>query len=316
MSVVPYLSAAEVLAALEPREAVRALEAALRAGHDPTTDPARSTMITGHGQLLIMPSEVGDAVGVKLAAVAPGNPERGLPRIQGTYVLFDGGTLTPIAIMDGAALTTVRTPAVSIAAVKSILVGAPGPVAVVVFGAGPQGLGHLMALASVLAGVRELGSVTFVVRNPDAVGAEVEAASSAVLRVESRPADQAIREASLIICATTARKPLFDGSLVADDAVVIAVGSHEPEARELDGALLGRSDVIVEDRNTALREAGDVIQAIAQGALAADELIMLADVVTGSATVRGDRPVVFKSTGMAWEDLVVGQAVFRAFTSS
>ena len=108
------------------------------------------------------------------------------------------------------------------------------------------------------------------------------------------------------MCATTARRPLFDGSLVRDGAVVIAVGSHEPEAREVDSALVARSVVVVESRASALREAGDVLGAIADGAVPADGGIAgdLADLVAGRVPLDG-RPRLFKSVGEAWEDLVV-----------
>ena len=131
----------------------------------------------------------------------------------------------------------------------------------------------------------------------------------------SAAANEAVRRAGLVVCATTARTPLFDGAEVADDAVIIAVGSHEPDARELDGTLLGRADVIVEHPATALREAGDVILAISDGALNAGDLIPMAEVVTGRVALSGDRPVVFKSTGMSWEDLVIARTIVERRSS-
>ena len=106
--------------ALSPREAVDALEAALRAGLDPDADPPRQAVGTEAGELLIMPSASPGAAGVKLVTVAPGNPERGLPRIQGVYVLFDPATLAPGRAVDGIALTNLRTAAVSALAVRHL----------------------------------------------------------------------------------------------------------------------------------------------------------------------------------------------------
>ena len=314
MTTLPYLDADAVLAAISPRAAVEAIEAALRSGFDPSVDPDRVVVPTVHGQMLLMPSEVGPAVGVKIAMVAPANPGRGLPRIQGTYVLFAAETLTPVAIMDGAALTTIRTPAVSVAAVKSMLVETEAPLEIVVFGAGPQGVGHVATVAAVLEGRRPLGSLTYVVRNPGSVDPGLRAEAE-VVAAGSAAANEAVRRAGLIICATTARTPLFDGAEVADGATVVAVGSHEPDARELDGTLLGRADVIVEHSKTALREAGDVIMAISEGALMAGDLIPMAEVLTGRATLSGDRPVVFKSTGMSWEDLVIARIIVERRSS-
>ena len=120
-----------------------------------------------------------------------------------------------------------------------------------------------------------------------------------------------VAAADVICCATTAREPLFDGSLVADHATVVAIGSHEPQAREVDDALVRRATVVVESRVSALREAGDVIGAVAAGALDEDSLVTLADVVCERVAVDFDRPRLFKSTGMAWEDAVVASALVR-----
>jgi ornithine cyclodeaminase len=98
---------------------------------------------------------------------------------------------------------------------------------------------------------------------------------------------------------------------VAPGATVVAIGSHEPEAREVDERLVERSTVVVEARSAALREAGDVIQAIDCGALDADSLATLAELVAGEGPPPGHRPRLFKSTGMAWEDVVVASALAK-----
>jgi ornithine cyclodeaminase/alanine dehydrogenase-like protein (mu-crystallin family) len=120
----------------------------------------------------------------------------------------------------------------------------------------------------------------------------------------------ALREADVVVCATTSRTPVFDSTLLRDDAVVIAVGAHERTARELDSALCARSTVIVEDVPTALAESGDVVQAIAEGCLAEGDLVPLRDAVRRPPATTG--PVVFTSNGMSWEDLVVAEAVVAA----
>lgn len=90
---------------------------------------------------------------------------------------------------------------------------------------------------------------------------------------------------------------------------MIAIGSHEPDAREVDGALCRRATVVVEDPATALREAGDVVLGIAEGALDPDELVPMRDVVTGRVELPLDEPLLFKGVGMSWEDLVVASAI-------
>ena len=202
-------------------------------------------------------------------------------------------------MLDGTALTALRTPAISVAAVLTRLPDQALRVAVV--GAGPQARGHVEALRA----VRPLGAAAYLVRDPSRT-------PLAALRLGSAQADDALREADVVVCATSARTPLFDSALVRPDATVVAVGSHEADARELDAALLGRGTVVVEDVATALREAGDVVQAVAEGALAAQDLVPLRDVVTAAVAPPADRPLVFKSVGMSWEDLVVAEAVLAA----
>jgi len=300
---VRFLDAAAV-AALGPAAAARAVTDALRGGLDPAADPARTAVGVAQGQILLMPSAAawtpaGAAAGVKVATVAPGNPARGLPRIHAVHLLFDPVTLAPRAVLDGTALTTLRTPAVSVAAVAARL--PDRPLRLVLVGAGPQARGHAAALAS----VRPVERAVHLVRDP-------RTAPEGAVALGTAGAGEVLRSADVVVCATSARTPVFDSALLRDDAVVVAVGSHEPDARELDAALLARATVVVEDAATALREAGDVVLAVAEGALTAERLVCLRDVVTGAVTPPPDRPLVFKSVGMAWEDLVVATAVVAA----
>lgn len=256
--------------------AVDALERALRDGLDVDADPPRGSVPVGAGELLVMPSSQG---AVKLVTVG------GEPRIQGVCVVFDRETLAPVAILDGIALTNLRTAAVSALAVRWLAgVGGPVPRRALVIGRGPQGVAHAEALRAVAPGLD-------------------------VVDVVGRDAAPAIESYDLICCCTTAREPLFDGARVADHATVVAIGSHEPGAREVDGTLAARATVVVESRATALREAGDVMLAIGEGALTGDALIELGSLIRGEAAVDPRRPRLFKSTGMAWEDAVVASAV-------
>jgi ornithine cyclodeaminase len=287
---------ADAVAALGPAAAVEAIRQALHGGFDPAADPARVSVDLANGQFLLMPSESAAAAGVKVVTVAPGNRARGLPRIQAAYLLFEPDTLALRAVLDGAALTTLRTPAVSVAAVLGRLPHRPLRVAAI--GAGPQATGHVATLAA----VRPLHEANYLVRDPSRTPIEA-------VTLGSSRADELLRAADLVVCATSARTPVLDSTLLADDIVVVAVGSHEPDARELDAALLRRATVVVEDVATALREAGDVVLAIADGALTRDELVPMADFVTGAVGAPADRPLVFKSVGMSWQDLVLAEAV-------
>jgi ornithine cyclodeaminase len=301
---IPFLDADAIAAALSPAEAVDALEAALRGGLDPEADPPRGALDAEAGEVLIMPSSAPGAVGVKLVTVAPDNPARGRPRIQGVYVLFDPETLAPAALLDGIGLTNLRTAAVSALAVRHL--AAPDARRLLVFGTGAQAWAHVGALRAVVAGIER---VDVVARDRERLEAFV-ARCAREHRLDARVAEaEGVADADLVVCATTSREPLFDGARVRSTATVVAIGSHEPGAREVDERLAGRATVVVESRSSALREAGDVIAAVEAGALDAGALVPLAALVRGEARPADDRPRLFKSTGMAWEDLVVAAAV-------
>lgn len=290
---------ADQVAALGYPRAIAALRDALAAGLDPESEPARFRVPLGGGEMLLMPSGDQRVAGVKLVGIAAGNPAIGLPRIHGVYVLFDAPTLAPLAVLDGAALTTLRTPAVSALGVD--LVAPPGARRLVVFGTGPQALGHIEALRA----VRPIDSVRIVGRDQgraETVRRLVTAANDGV-EVSVGSADD-VAEADIVACCTTAREPLFDGRLLGAEAVVVAVGSHEPEAREVDSETVRRCGALVEARAVALREAGDLIQAG----------VGRRDLVTFAELIRTDnpaRPRLIKTVGMGWEDLVIAAAVRR-----
>lgn len=308
-----WLDAEAVRAACSPAAAVAAVTAALAAGLDPAAGPVRSAVAVQGGSLLLMPAELpGPAgpFGVKVLTLGGPAHEPDLPLVQGVYLLFDGASLAPVAVLDGAALTTLRTPAVSVAAVLPRLREQDGPLRLVVLGAGPQGTGHVATVADAVP--RPLARVRYVVRSPDRVRLPAPSTpDTAVLAAGSAAAEQALEEADLVVCATGAAQPVLGAARLRDDVVVVAVGSHSPDRRELDAALLSRAAVVVEDVATALREAGDVVLAVAEGALDAADLVPLAGVLGAGVRLPTSRPVVFKSVGMAWQDLVVAQAVLR-----
>lgn len=309
---IPFVTAEAVADTLSPAEAVAAIEEALRAGVEPAADFRRQFVELRHGQLILMPAQSPSSAGVKVVTVSPDNPNRGLPRIQAVYVLFDARTLTPRALLDGAALTTLRTPAVSLAAVKPALLAKDTPLHVTVFGGGPQATGHAATLADVTQGHRAIASITYVVRNPSAA---TLLPGHAVVEANSPRAADAVRRADVIVCATSASDPVFDSADTKPDVIVMAVGSHEPGRREVDTRLAARAQVIVEDRDTALREAGDVVIAMAESGLRADDLIPMRDIVTGATALRPHEAVFFKGSGMSWQDIVVADAVAARLAS-
>lgn len=297
-----WYTAAQIAERVPADRARRLIQKALVEGFDPATDPARTSTPAGSGHLLLMPSTISAWTGVKVASVAPDNPARGLPRIQAVYVLMDTATLTVRALLEGSALTALRTPAVS--AVAADALAPPDAAHLVVLGTGPQAVGHVRAFA----GIRDLARVTVVGRSPGKVRAVLEELSALGPEIVAGTTGDVAR-ADIVVCATSAPAPLFDGSLVRDGACVVAVGSHESDRRELDAGLMGRSLVVVEDVAAALREAGDVVLAVEEGTLAEDALVPVRDVVTGAVARRDDAPNVFKGVGMSWQDLAVAVGV-------
>ncbi|MDA0160990.1 ornithine cyclodeaminase family protein [Solirubrobacter ginsenosidimutans] len=273
MSHLPYLTGDDVARHLTPVVAIDALQAALTAGFDPETDPPRRFVSLEGGDLIMMPSELGGHLAVKLVTIG------GDPRVQGVVVVFSSETLAPVAVIDGIALTNVRTSAVSALAVRHL--ASADASRLLIFGRGPQAHAHVEAISA----IRPIAHVDLVGR-------------------EAGGAPELVAAADVICCCTTSSTPLFDGSLVRDGAVVVAIGTHDADARETDDALVSRASVIVESRTSALREAGDVVCAIESGALSADALVTLSELVRGNAEI-GSGPRLFKSSGMSWEDAVM-----------
>lgn len=282
--------------------AIDALRRAARTGAATTGSPARTNTPVRAGHLLLMPAEDQALVGVKVTGVAPANPDRGLPRITGTYLLHDAATLQPLVAIDGAALTLLRTAALSALAVDEL--ATPDTRRVMLFGTGPQAAAHIRAVST----VRDVDQIAVAGRTPDATTTFVQRWADTV---PVRPAtEDDVRTADLILCCTSSSTPLFDGQQLASHATVVAMGSHTFDARELDTHTLRRSTVVVEDRDTAIREAADVAAAIADGDIT--DVIPLENVLAGTPIDRG-RPRIFRSVGMAWEDLAVAGAALRAW---
>ena len=300
------LDADAVKTALTWPAAIAALRRALAEGLDPESMPGRSTLEVPAGQLLLMPAVDRHWAGVKLVSIAPGNPANSLPRIQGIYALFEATTLTPQAILDGAALTSLRTPAVSALGVD--LVAPQDASRLVIFGTGPQAYGHAHAIRA----VRPIRRIAVVGRNPDRTAVFVRRLLADGFDASvAEPA--AVIEAEIVACCTTSTGPLFDGGMLTSDTVVVACGSHTPNAREVDAATVRRGAVLVESRSAALSEAGDVILAIAENACTDRDLVTFADLVTGQSRCR---PRFIKTVGMGWEDLVIAAAVVQALSKT
>jgi ornithine cyclodeaminase/alanine dehydrogenase-like protein (mu-crystallin family) len=297
------IGADELRARLSMEAAVDALEEAFRT-LDPGAGPLRTHVETPAGELLLMPA-VGEAgVGVKLVSLTPDNPGRGLPLIHASYVLFDAETQAPEAVLDGSVLTALRTAAVSGLATRHV--SREDGHRLVIFGAGVQATSHLEAMCA----VRPVTDLVVVSRSPGPAEALVEEGLRRGLTARRGEPD-AVGEADLVCTCTTAEEPLFDGSSLPPGVHVNAVGSYRPETRELDTETVRRARAVVETREVALAEAGDLLIPIREGAIDAGHIVAdLAETVRGAEVRRSPEDVtLFESVGMAFEDLAVARAV-------
>jgi ornithine cyclodeaminase len=279
--------------------AIDALEAAFAAEHLPDA-PLRSHVETGAGTLLLMPSHGAVGVGVKLVTLTPANPERGRPFIHAVYVLFDAEGQAPVAVIDGAALTALRTGAVSGVATRHL--ARPQARRLVVYGAGVQAASHVDAMRS----VRPIEEVVVVSRDRDR--AEAFARALPIRAMVGQPGAE--RDADIVCTCTTSSDPVVAGRWLPDGVHVNAVGAYTTSMRELDAEAVARAKVVVETRDAASAEAGDLALAMAEGAIGPDHVLAdLHELVTADAIRTSERDVtLFESVGVASEDLVVASA--------
>jgi alanine dehydrogenase len=294
-----------VMAALD--EALRAeVHAPLRANHRIETSGAAA------GTLLTMPAwRTGRAIGVKLVTVFPGNATEGKRSVAALYALFDANDGTPIALLDGDELTTRRTAGAS--AYAALRLSRADAQRLVVVGAGRvarvlvDAYRHIRPITRVDVWSRTRAHAEATVS--DCVRAGIPAHACADL-----PA--AVAAADIVCCATLATAPLVLGSWLKPGVHLDLVGAFNKDMRETDDAALRRADLIaVDDRTAALAEGGDVVQALASGAITERHIAAeLRDFARGLHRGRtgAEQITVFKSVGFALEDLAVAEAAVRA----
>ena len=262
----------------------------------------------------IMPASLGDdAVGTKLVTVFGSNREKGLPSHLATILLIDPETGALLALMDGRYITEARTAAVS--AVSADLLARPDAGTLAIVGSGVQARSHLEALACVrsLSDVRvwspTLEHRAAFVRDAQHLRIQVSAAGSV---------EEAVNEADLIVVATSSTTPVLQSDWVSAGAHICAVGACRPTHRELEAALVARSRLFVDSTVGAFAEAGDILLAIQEGAIATGHVAgELGQLVAGELPGRlhEGQVTLFKSLGMAVEDVAAAKLAFdRAAT--
>ena len=302
---VRILSANDVRVALPMSKAIDAMRRAfgqLSAGQ--ATLPLRPQISTDKGITLFMPAYLHQSqdLGIKIVSVYDNNPNKGLPMVTATVLVLDPQTGLPKAFMDGNSLTAIRTGAAGGLAAE--LLSRRDAKTVALFGAGVQARTQLKAVMT----VRDINRVNLISRtqaSAQKLAAEIAAwAKSPAVNLVSTPR-QAIRDADIVITATTSAKPLFDGNDLRPGTHVTGVGSYTPETREVDAVTVQRARIVVDSREACLAEAGDII--IPRAKIDAE----IGEIVNGDKPERqsDDEITFFKSVGVAVQDTVTAAMV-------
>ncbi len=306
---VRWLNAAAVERCLPMAEAVDAMAAAFAAvSAGRVAMPLRLAVEApaAGGTTLFMPAhdpELNYTV-LKTVSVYPGNPARGLPAIGGLVILLDGGTGQPVAVMEGATLTALRTGAASSAATRAL--AREDATVLAVLGAGAQAPYQVLAVCAVRP-IRQVRIYNRTRQRAEALARWLEGRLGPGVEpvVVGTPAEAA-RGAHVICTATSSTAPLLDAADVAPGTHINAVGSFRPAMRELGRDLVARCrPVFVDQRQAAREEAGELIDALQAGVLEPQDLVELGEVLAGAhpGRVRPDQVTLFKSCGLAAQDL-------------
>jgi thiomorpholine-carboxylate dehydrogenase len=262
------------------------------------TQPVRSVIKVDPpgGFLGLMPALTPNGLGLKAVTFYPSNAERGIPTHMATIFLVDPQTGTPLASMDGRLITEMRTAAVSAVATKLL---APSDSKILaILGSGVQARSHVDALRL----VRRFEEIR--VWSPTKEHANQFAEEIGAIAVS---AEEAVRGADVVVTATSSKTPVLKGSWLKPGCHVNAIGACRPDWRELDNAAMANV-VFVDSREGAMKESGDIILS---GAKIYAEL---GETLAGKVPPRANETTIFKSLGMAVEDIAAAMLVYRSAT--
>ena len=309
------LTEQHVTALLPLNDLVAAMETALaRFSAGEVLQPVRSVLMVGPQKAYfgLMPAYVAEPpqLGAKLVTVFGSNAAKGLPSHLATILLLDPDTGSLIAIMDGRYITEARTAAVSAVSARHLAAADASSLAII--GSGVQARSHLEALALVRP-LRDVRVWSPQARSRERFASEMQGHAAGALRATGS-AEEAVRGAAMIVLVTSSPEPVIDDAWVAPGAHVISVGACRPDQREMPPALVVRSRLVVDSRAAALIESGDVVQGIREGRFTAAHVAgELGEIVLGRVPGRRspDEVTIFKSLGMAVEDVVAADLVYR-----
>jgi ornithine cyclodeaminase/alanine dehydrogenase-like protein (mu-crystallin family) len=301
---VKILSAADVARLAPYKDIVEALRQGFR---EPATTPVRhhhdplpSTT------LLLMPAWTTKWTGLKVVTVKTDNPALGLPTVQGSYLLLDNATGAPVCMMDGTELTRRRTAAAS--ALAADYLARPDASVHAIVGAGAL----CPHFARAHQAVRPIGRLLISNRSMDKAEAVAAELRKEGMKAEACEIETAVRQADIVSGITSSNVALIKGEWIKPGTHIDLAGAFKPTMRETDAAAVGMSQVFVDTRDGALAEAGDLLQAQAEGAFNfADVRGDLFDLCQGKHRGRqnGREVTLFKSCGTALEDLATAVMV-------
>jgi ornithine cyclodeaminase/alanine dehydrogenase-like protein (mu-crystallin family) len=250
------------------------------------------------------------AFGMKAICVFPGNPSLGKDAHQGIVMLFSQETGEPLALMNASQITAIRTAAVS--AVATRLLARADASELGIIGAGVQARTHLLALGS----VRSIKHARVACRNREnAVQLVREMHEKVSFPIEAVSSNEAaVREADIVVTATSAHEPVIRREWIADGAHINAIGTHSPQSREIDTATMAAARIFVDRRESALNEAGDYLLAAQDGAVTPESIVAeIGELVikTKKGRISGAEITLFKSLGLAIEDVVCAEYLYR-----
>jgi len=306
------LTAKDVIAALPMKKGIEAMRLAfgqLSAGQ--ADAPLRTRLHSEKGVSLLMPGYLHQtqAMGIKIVSIYPGNAKLGLPIVTGTVLVLDSQTGIPKAFMDGHSLTAIRTGAAGGLAAE--LLARQDSQTVVLFGAGVQGKAQLQAVMVVRA-IKHVNIVDISTEAAQKLATEIsswdDVPSVTVMSEQSeKMIREALRDADIIITATTATTPLFDGNDLKSGAHVTGVGSFKPDMQEIDVNTVRRARIFVDSREACLAEAGDLI--IPNAEINAE----IGEVVNGKKEGRTSENQItfFKTVGVAVQDVAAATVVLE-----
>jgi len=261
--------------------------------------------------LLLMPCFAPDVFAVKLVSLFPGNPEKGLPVLMGTVILNDGETGNPLALMNGAKLTALRTGAVGGVGVRRLTPRNITGLGIV--GAGVQGL-HQVMFACAERDIKDIFVYDKISDNQDEFICKLANLIPDVKVHWAETVEELLSETQLIITATNSSEPVLpDDEKLLAGKYFIGIGSYKPNMREFPDALFKLVDRVVVDTDHAKAEAGDLITPLKKGLITENQIVSMGSLLAADIPTVPEEgeTVLYKSVGMALFDLLVANLVYR-----